>query len=68
MFWADLLGQILNKIGTKAPGIADVSLFKQAFNLLQELILDQKIISGHDVSSGGLITSLLEMCFPPHKK
>ena len=26
--------------------------------------MDEKIISGHDVSSGGLITSLLEMCFP----
>lgn len=58
------LGQIFNKIGSEAPGIADVGVFKKAFNVLQELILDEKIISGHDVSSGGLITSLLEMCFP----
>ena len=58
------LNQILNKIGSNAPGISNVSLFKNAFNLLQKLILDEKIISGHDISSGGLITSLLEMCFP----
>ena len=58
------LNQIFNKIGSKAPGISNVSLFKNAFNLLQKLILEEKIISGHDVSSGGLITSLLEMCFP----
>ena len=61
------LGQILNKIGSEAPGIADVSVFKSAFNVLQELILNNKIISGHDVSSGGLITGLLEMCFPSQK-
>jgi phosphoribosylformylglycinamidine synthase len=35
--------------------------------VLQELILNNKIISGHDVSSGGLITGLLEMCFPSQK-
>ena len=58
------LGQILNKIGSEAPGIAQVKVFKNAFNVLQELILKKKIIAGHDVSSGGLITSLLEMCFP----
>ncbi len=61
------LGQILNKIGSEAPGIADVGFFKHAFNALQELISNNKIISGHDVSSGGLVTSLLEMCFPSQK-
>lgn len=58
------LGQVLNKIGSKAPGIKDVTLFKNAFNLIQNLILEEKIIAGHDISSGGLITTLLEMCFP----
>ncbi len=61
------LGQILNKIGSEAPGINDVHVFKNAFNTIQKLILNNKIISGHDVSSGGLITSLLEMCFPSQK-
>ncbi len=61
------LGQVLNKIGSEAPGIENIEVFKNTFNMLQELILNKKIISGHDVSSGGLITCLLEMCFPTEK-
>ena len=57
--------QILNSIGSNAPTIKDAVFFKNAFNSLQELILDQQIIAGHDIGSGGLITSLLEMCFNP---
>jgi phosphoribosylformylglycinamidine synthase len=34
---------------------------KTVFNTLQELIRDEKILAGHDVASGGLITTLLEM-------
>jgi phosphoribosylformylglycinamidine synthase len=55
--------QILNKIGTEVPTIKNVAYFKNAFNTLQELIKAGKIKSGHDVGSGGLITTLLEMCF-----
>ena len=36
---------------------------KTAFNTLQDLIKDRKIKAGHDIGSGGLITTLLEMCF-----
>ena len=56
-------GQINNKIGNDAPTIKDPSNFKKTFNLIQNLIKEDKILSGHDISSGGLITSLLEMCF-----
>jgi len=56
-------GQINNKIGNDAPTINDTNYFKRIFNLIQNLIKDDKILSGHDISSGGLITSLLEMCF-----
>ena len=55
--------QILNKIGTEVPTIANAAFFKKAFNVLQNLIKDRKIHAGHDVGSGGLITTLLEMCF-----
>ena len=58
------LNQVLNKIGSKAPGISNVSILKNSFNIIQGLILEDKIISGHDISSGGLVTTLLEMCFP----
>ena len=57
------LAQVLNKIGTEVPSIKDSSWFKKAFNLLQDLIKTDKIAAGHDVGSGGLITTLLEMTF-----
>ena len=57
------LAQTLNSIGNEAPTIKDASFFKNAFNTLQELILDDQILAGHDIGSGGLITTLLEMCF-----
>jgi phosphoribosylformylglycinamidine synthase len=55
--------QILNRIGDKAPTIKDSSYVINVFNTLQDLIKSGQIIAGHDVSSGGLITTLLEMCF-----
>jgi phosphoribosylformylglycinamidine synthase len=55
--------QILNKIGTEVPTIKDAAFFKNAFNTLQNLIKERKIKAGHDIGSGGLITTLLEMSF-----
>lgn len=55
--------QMRNKIGEDAPTVVDAVYFKNAFNAIQELILEEKIAAGHDVGSGGLITTLLEMCF-----
>jgi phosphoribosylformylglycinamidine synthase len=55
--------QVLNKIGATAPTIQDAAYFKTAFNTLQTAIKAGKINAGHDVGSGGLITTLLEMCF-----
>ncbi len=55
--------QILNKVGKEVPTIQDAGYFKTAFNLIQDLIKAGKIEAGHDIGSGGLITTLLEMCF-----
>ncbi len=55
--------QVLNTIGSAAPSVVDAPYFKKAFNTLQEEIKRGNIISGHDVGSGGLITTLLELCF-----
>ena len=57
------LAQIQNKIGTETPTITDAEFFKKAFNTIQNLIKDRQIVAGHDIGSGGLITTLLEMCF-----
>ena len=55
--------QTLNKIGKEAPTITNAAFFKKAFNSIQQLIKKDLITAGHDVASGGLITTLLEMCF-----
>jgi phosphoribosylformylglycinamidine synthase len=55
--------QILNRIGQDAPDCAGASVFVKTFNTIQDLIGQKLILSGHDVSAGGLVTCLLEMCF-----
>jgi len=55
--------QVRNKVGTEAPDILDAGKFAAAFNAMQQLAKEGKILAGHDVSAGGLITTLLEMCF-----
>jgi len=55
--------QMLNKVGTKSPDVKDAEYFAKAFNAVQYLIEEEKILAGHDISSGGMITTLLEMNF-----
>lgn len=57
------LGQILGQIGAVTPDVKDAEFVKNAFDIVQQLIRENTILAGHDVSSGGLITTLLEMCF-----
>lgn len=57
------LGQVMNRIGTKAPSVTDPVYFARVFETIQGLIKKGKIIAGHDISAGGMITTLLEMCF-----
>ena len=56
------LYQSQNKIGATAPDIKDSEYFKKAFNTIQKCIKSKFIFSGHDISSGGLIVTLIEMC------
>lgn len=58
------LGQVLNSIGNEAPTVTNPEYFAKAFNTIQQSILADEILAGHDVSDGGLITTLLEMAFP----
>lgn len=55
--------QINNKIGSEVPTVKDANYFKNAFNTIQDLIQEDQISAGHDIGSGGLVTTLLEMCF-----
>ncbi len=56
--------QVVNKIGTKAPTVTDAAYFSKCFTAVQQLISQEAIIAGHDISAGGLVTALLEMTFP----
>jgi len=58
-----VLGQTLNRLGDEVPTVKDSEYFKAAFDSIQELIGKGLILAGHDISEGGLITALLEMCF-----
>lgn len=56
--------QALGKIGNHAPTLADLHYFKDAFKAVQQAIDNGEIMAGHDISAGGMLTTLLEMCFP----
>jgi phosphoribosylformylglycinamidine synthase len=58
------LYQALNKIGQQPPTVVDAAYFASAFETVQQLISQGLILAGHDISSGGMLTAILEMCFP----
>ena len=55
--------QSLNKVGDDVPTVKNPDYFVECFNAIQELVNRGWIMAGHDISAGGLITTLLEMCF-----
>lgn len=55
--------QSLDHVGRCAPTVKDPEYFSDAFNAVQQLIKSGLVLSGHDISAGGLVTCLLEMCF-----
>lgn len=57
------LAQVLNMLGDEAPTVRDAEYFALVFDTVQDLIMNDLIISGHDISAGGIIITLLEMCF-----
>jgi phosphoribosylformylglycinamidine synthase len=57
------LFQSLGKVGSEVPCVQDTDYFRAAFNAVQTLVDRGWLLAGHDISAGGLITTLLEMCF-----
>lgn len=55
--------QTLKKVGSDVPTVKNPEYFRDAFNAVQQLVEKGLIVAGHDISAGGLITCLLEMCF-----
>lgn len=56
--------QVTGQLGNSTPDITDSDYFVKCFTAVQEFIKDGLLLAGHDISAGGLITSLLELSFP----
>ena len=59
--------QSLGKVGDDVPTVKNPEYFCDAFMAIQQMIEKGWILAGHDISAGGLITTLLEMCFANQK-
>lgn len=57
------LAHVYGQIGDNTPDVKDPQILKRSFHAIQTLIQKDLILSGHDISDGGLITTLLEMAF-----
>ena len=55
--------QVVGSVGMDVPTVTSADYFTRAFGAVQQLVEEGKVLSGHDVSAGGLITALLEMTF-----
>lgn len=55
--------QVLNMLGNEVPGVLNTQTFSAAFAAIQRMVTSGAILAGHDISAGGLITTLLEMTF-----
>ncbi|ELU02558.1 hypothetical protein CAPTEDRAFT_210251, partial [Capitella teleta] len=57
------LAQCFSQIGDETPDLDEPVTFAAAFEVTQRLIEGKKLLAGHDVSDGGLLTCVLEMAF-----
>ena len=57
------LAQVYGQVGNESPDVDDPEMLKRAFHAIQKLMSESLILAGHDVSDGGIITTLLEMAF-----
>ena len=55
--------QTRNSVGDACPEVLDAQYIVTIFEGIQKAIREGLIVAGHDIGAGGLITSLLEMCF-----
>ena len=55
--------QSLGKVGSDVPTVKNAEYFRDAFLAVNQLVAEEKLLAGHDISAGGLITCLLEMTF-----
>lgn len=56
-------GQVYNNMSGDAPDLDDTSRLKAFYNVIQQLIAEDKLLAYHDRSDGGLFATLAEMAF-----
>lgn len=55
------LAQCYKQLGDNPPDLDDPAVLKAMFKVTQKLLKEGKLLSGHDVSEGGFVTTALEM-------
>ncbi len=59
--------QVLGRVGQEVPDVKDAGYFAKAFGAVQALVEKGMVLAGHDISAGGMVTALLEMCFADNR-
>ena len=57
------LAQVYSQLGDVPPDLDDPARLLRFYDAIQQLVADQKLSAYHDLSDGGLVTTLLEMAF-----
>lgn len=63
---ATALAQVYRQLGQSAADVRDIEKLRAFFEVMQELVRDQKLLAYHDRSDGGLFVTLAEMAFAGH--
>ena len=56
-------GQVYNNMSGEAPDLDDTGRLKAFYNVIQQLVAEDKLLAYHDRSDGGLFATLVEMAF-----
>ena len=60
------LAQVYKQLGKETPDVDCPETLKNFFNAMQTLVRNEKLIAYHDISDGGLFTTVVEMAFAGH--
>ena len=60
------LAQVYKQLGNETPDVDNAETLKGFFNAMQTLVRAEKVIAYHDISDGGLFTTVTEMAFAGH--
>ena len=60
------LAQVYKQLGNETPDVDNAETLKGFFNAMQALVRQEKVIAYHDISDGGLFTTVTEMAFAGH--